>query len=53
MGTYWGYTRRDHMWYACYYIEGKAKVKLGPFYTQEEVMEAAEKHDAPKKDTNK
>jgi len=44
MGTYWGYKQDGYKWYAYYYIEGKVKIKLGPFFTIWEAQEAAEKH---------
>ena len=45
MGTYWSYTTDNYEWHASYSVEGKCKVKLGPFNTIEEAQEATEEYE--------
>ena len=43
--TYWAYINNNYKWYAWRYIECKVKIRLGPFFTIEEVQEAVEEYE--------
>ncbi len=45
--TYWAYINSNYEWRAWYYLDGKVKIKLGPFDTQDEVQEAVKQYENP------
>jgi len=44
--TFWGYINTNHEWVAWFFVNKEPIVKLGPFETKTEAIEAVQKHES-------